>query len=249
LVRAFERAERWLYRNAAAVTATTRPFCRHIDSRAGRRVATHVPNGALDRLVSLPLRSPPSEGPFRIGYFGNFGIAQGLNIVVDAALALAGEPIAFLLAGGGPLEAELRRQIGELSLTNVELHPAVSTEDVGELLLSCHASLVPLRNHPLLADFIPSKIYDAMAVGRPAIVAANGEAAEFVEEHRCGVVIPPEDGAALVGVARRLAADRAIAARLGAIGKAAAVEHARSREAARLCELLERVAYASAAPH
>src|SRR5262249_14710921 len=44
-------AERWLYRHAAAVTATTGPFCRHIDDAAGRRVAIHLPNGALDALL------------------------------------------------------------------------------------------------------------------------------------------------------------------------------------------------------
>ncbi len=242
VVRAFERAERWLYRSAAAVTATTRPFCRHIDAAAGRQVATHIPNGALDHLVALPERPPPTDGPFRIGYFGNFGIAQGLDIALDAARELAQEPIAFTLVGGGPREAELRHRIGELGLTNVELRPAVPPDHVGESLLACHALLIPLRNHPLLADFIPSKLYDAMAVGRPVIVAAHGEAAAFTDEQGCGAVIAPEDGAALAGVARRLAADRGLGARLGAAGKAAASEHARSRQAARLCGLLERIA-------
>jgi colanic acid biosynthesis glycosyl transferase WcaI len=237
---AFERAERWLYRSAAAVTATTRPFCRHIDTVTGSRVAVHIPNGALDALVSLPDRAPPVDGPFLIGYFGNFGIAQGLGIVLEAAQELGDEPISFLLVGGGPLEAELREGVARLGLTNVEFRRAVAPAEVGELLMACHALLVPLRNHPLLDDFIPSKLYDAMAVGRPAIVAANGEAAAFVDEHACGVVIPPEDGAALAQVARRLATDRHLAAQLGAAGKAAAAEHARSRQAARLCRLLER---------
>ena len=246
VLRTFERAERWLYRTAATVTATTRPFCRHIDTVAGGQVAVHVPNGALDSLVALPERPPPVGGPFRIGYFGNFGIAQGLGIVVDAARMLTGEPIAFRLVGGGPLETELRARIADFALSNVELRPPVPPDQVGESLLDCHALLIPLRRHPLLSDFIPSKLYDAMAVGRPAIVAATGEAAAFVNEHGCGVVIPPEDGAALVAMARRLAADRELAGRLGAAGKAQAMEHARSREAARLSDLLERVASAAA---
>lgn len=238
-LRAFERAERWLYRSAAAVTATTRPFCRHIDGVAGRRVATHIPNGALDALVALPERPPPPDSVFRIGYFGNFGIAQGLGVVIDAAKALVDDPIEFLLIGAGPLEAELRARIVELELTNVVMRPTVETASVGELLLSCHALLVPLRDHPLLGDFIPSKLYDAMAVGRPAIVAARGEAAEFVTQHRFGLVIGPEDGAALAGVARQLAMDPGYAARLGAAGKAACAAYARSAQADKLCRLLE----------
>jgi glycosyltransferase involved in cell wall biosynthesis len=238
-LRAFERAERWLYRSSAAVTATTRPFCHHIDAVAGREVATHIPNGALDALVALPERPPPAECVFRIGYFGNFGIAQGLGVVIDAAKELADRPIEFLLMGAGPVEAELRARIDELGLTNVVMAPMVETASVGELLLSCHALLVPLRDHPLLEDFIPSKLYDAMAVGRPAIVAARGEAADFVTEHRFGVVIGPEDGAALARVARQLAMDPGYAARLGAAGKAACAAYARSAQAATLCRLLE----------
>jgi glycosyltransferase involved in cell wall biosynthesis len=235
----FEGVERWLYRNAAAVTATTRPFCRHIDSVAGKSIATYIPNGALDSLVALPNRPPRSHVPFRIGYFGNFGIAQGLGIVLDAARILAGDPVEFLLVGAGPLEVELRARAAELGLTNVALRPSVDPDQVGDLLLSCHALLVPLRDHPLLADFIPSKLYDAMAVGRPAIVASRGEAADFVTEHGFGMVVAPEDGAALADATRRLAGDRKYATRLGAVGKAAARDHARSSQATRLCELLE----------
>ena len=51
VLRVFERAERWLYQHASRVTATTRPFCRHIDRVAGRPVSVHLPNGALDELV------------------------------------------------------------------------------------------------------------------------------------------------------------------------------------------------------
>ncbi|HET9101803.1 MAG TPA: glycosyltransferase, partial [Solirubrobacteraceae bacterium] len=156
--------------------------------------------------------------------------------------ALAGEPIEFQLVGGGPLEAELKTRVAELGLRNVTVRPGVTTACVGELMLSCHALLISLNAHPLLADFIPSKLYDAMAVGRAAIVAARGEAAEFVTEHGFGLAIEPQDGAALAQAARLLAGDREYAMRLGAAGKAAAGAFARSAQAARLLELLESIA-------
>src|SRR3954468_15979088 len=68
LLALFERAERALYRQAAAVTATTRPFCAHIDARAGEAKSVHVPNGALDSLVALPETDPPPRDPFTVGY-------------------------------------------------------------------------------------------------------------------------------------------------------------------------------------
>lgn len=245
VLRAFEHGERWLYRSSVRVTATTRPFCEHIDRVAGRPVAVHLPNGALDDLVGLEERPPRNGGPLRIGYAGNFGIAQGLGIVLDAAERLRGEDVRFVLLGEGPLRAEIAERCAHAELENVELRPGVPVAEVGEFLLSCDALLIPLRAHARLGDFIPSKLYDAMAVGRAAIVAVEGEAAALTREADCGLVIPPEDGAALAEVARRLASDRQLLARLGATGKSASRGMTRSRQAARLSALLGEVAGSS----
>jgi glycosyltransferase involved in cell wall biosynthesis len=106
----------------------------------------------------------------------------------------------------------------------------------------CHAMLVPLRDHPLLEAFIPSKLYDAMAVGRPAIVAARGEAARLVEQTGAGVVVAPENGAELAGAVRRLAADAGYAAGLARAGREAARGLARSRQLDRLDDVLRAAA-------
>jgi glycosyltransferase involved in cell wall biosynthesis len=238
LIAAFERAERRLYRSAAAVTATTRPFCRHIDAVAGSAKAVHLPNGALDELVALPDSEPPAAPPFVVGYAGNFGIAQGLDIVLDAAAELRGEPVRFVLVGDGPLRADVAARAPE----NVELRPSLPVREVGAFLQSCHALLVPLRDHPLLGDFIPSKLYDAMAVGRPAIVAGRGEGPALIEATGAGVVVGPEDGPALAAAVRSLMADPAGRARMAAAGRTAARGLTRSAQLDELEGVLERAA-------
>ncbi len=239
ILRILEAGERWLYRTAAAVTATTAPFCRHIDSIAGRLVATHLPNGALDSLLALP-ESSPAGGEFIVGYAGNLGIAQGLGIALDAAELLRDEPaIRFRLVGAGPLAGELELERARRDLANLTFEPALPVDRVGTFLQSCHALLVPLRAHPVLTDFIPSKLYDAMAVGRPALVAAGREAAALVQETACGVVVPPEDGAALANAVRSLAANRSLGIELGAAGRRAAQERSRSRQVGRLVDVLQ----------
>jgi glycosyltransferase involved in cell wall biosynthesis len=242
IIRALERAERWLYRRAAAVTATTRPFCEHIDCVAGRPLCTHVPNGALDELIALPNRPPPGGNGFTVGYAGNLGIAQGLGIVLDAAEMLRDEPVRFVLVGDGPLGAELREQRVARGLDNVEIRPSVPLSEVGAFLQDSDALLVPLRDHPLLSSFIPSKLYDAMAVGRPAIVAAKGEASTLAEDTGAGIVVSPEDGAGLAEAVRALASDPVMVASLGAAGRRAAPGLARSRQLERLEALLQRAA-------
>lgn len=235
----FERAERWLYRAATRVTATTRPFCRHIDEVAGAPVSVHLPNGALDELVARPAVEPPPAPPFVVGYAGNLGIAQGLGIVLEAATELRHEGVRFRLVGDGPLAAGLRAEVVARKLSGVvELSPPVPVAEVGDVLESYHALLIPLRDHPLLSDFIPSKLYDAMAVGRPALVAARGEAVELVEATNAGVALPPEDGPALAAAIRRLRDDPRAAAAMGERGKQAARTLARSAQVDTLAETL-----------
>jgi glycosyltransferase involved in cell wall biosynthesis len=177
-----------------------------------------------------------------VGYAGNFGIAQGLGIVLDAAERLRDAPVRFVLVGDGPLRERLERERALRGLDSVELRPLLPVERIGAFLQSCHALLVPLRRHALLEDFIPSKLYDAMAVGRPALVAARGQAAELVSEHGAGLVVPPEDGKALAEAVRSLISDPEGAARMAAAGRAAAAGLTRSRQIGRLEGALSRAA-------
>jgi len=239
---ALRRAEAWLYRNAACVTATTKPFCRHIDTVAGAPLSRHLPNGALDRLLAEPPTARVPRETFVVGYAGNLGIAQGLDIVLDAAERLRGEAVSFQIVGDGPLAGELRRRGAERGLDTIDFRPGVPVERIGEVLRGFDAVLVPLRSHSLLADFIPSKLYDAMAVARPAIVACEGEAAALARETGCGVVVGPEDGAGLATAVRELIRDPARAEQMGAAGRRAASTHARSRQVERLVEILDAAA-------
>ena len=83
------------------------------------------------------------------------------------------QPVRFVLVGDGPVKARCSRKRGTGGLGSVVFRPGVPVSEVGAFLQSCDALLVPLRDHPLLGDFIPSKLYDAMAVGRPATRGAT----------------------------------------------------------------------------
>jgi glycosyltransferase involved in cell wall biosynthesis len=218
----FGRAERSLYKQAQAVTATTQPFCRHIDVVAGRAVSVHLPNGALDALVDLDLVAPPARSEFVVGYAGNLGIAQGLGIVLDAASELRDRPVRFVVLGDGAVKPALLRDAQDRGLDNVEFRPGVPVSEVAAFLQSCDALMIPLRDHELLGDFIPSKLYDAMAVGRPVLAALRGEGADLVSRTRSGLVVDPENGAQLAGAVERLRTQPDLARGFGAAGRDAA---------------------------
>jgi colanic acid biosynthesis glycosyl transferase WcaI len=234
LLAAAERSERMLFGSARSITATTRAFCGHIDGIVGRPIAEYLPNGASDALLTLPERPRPYDEPLVVGYAGNFGLLHRLDVVLEAADLLRSEDVRFLLVGDGPQAAELRRERERRGLEAVELRPTVPADRLGEVLMSCDVLLSPLGPSPALDAVIPSKTYDAMAVGRPVITSARGEAAALVGENGCGLVVEPDDPAALAAAIGRLAADRPLARRLGAAGRAAAASYARSRQIDRL---------------
>ena len=242
LVRFFERVERRLYRHSVGVTTTTHAFCRHIDEVAGRPVSVYVPNGASDAMVAEPYAPPPGGDEYVVGYVGNLGIAQGLEILPGAAELLRDEPVRFEVVGGGPRSEALRESVAAKQLTNVSVSPPVAREEVSAVLRRCDALLVSLADEPVLEHFVPSKLYDAMAVGRPVLLAARGESAALVAETGCGLTVEPEDAGGLAAAIRVLAADRARAVAMGEAGRRAVPEHTRSRQVDRLEELLLRAA-------
>ena len=245
LLRAIDRAERRLFADADRVTAATRAFCEHIDRAVGRRVSDHVPNGVADELLAQPDRQRPAGGPLIVGYAGNFGLLHDLPVVVEAADRLRSEDVRFRLVGDGPLRDTLERERERRGLASLELRPSVPVDGIGEILMDCDVLLSPLAPHAALDAVIPSKTYDAMAVGRPVITSARGEAAALVRDNDCGIVVAPADPDALAGAIRRLARDRALARRYGAAGRVAARAHARSRQIDRLEAVLRSAASAA----
>ena len=172
--------EGWLYRQATATTAVTRPFCEHIDRfrQTGLRTAL-IPNGTLDMFFdAVPDGARAGLGPrdrFVVTFAGNHGIAQGLPSVLDAA-KLAGNGVEFVLIGDGPVRDTLIDSAKRRGISNIRFLPQVPLEETPPLLAASDALLVPLSKHETFRTFVPSKLIDFMAVGRPVILSAAGEA-------------------------------------------------------------------------
>ena len=126
----------------------------------------------------------------------------------------------------------------EKGLTNVSFHPQRPIEEIPAVLAAADALLVSLSGHPTFEQFVPSKMIDFMAVGRPIVLAAAGESARVLERAGAGVVVPPEDPDALAAGVRWLAEHPAEAEEMGARGRAFAATRLRSVQAARLEQVM-----------
>ena len=226
LLRLLERIELWLYHSADAVVLVTEGFRDDLIRRGVPADKLHVIRNGVDLDRFRPADADP-EVRRRLGagpddtlvlYIGAHGISHGLTSVAEAAAKLSGLPIRFAFVGDGAARQDLLRRVDELGATNVTLLPGVPRSEVSAMIAAADICLVPLRDVPLFATFIPSKIFEFCAMARPIVGAVRGEAAAIVSAAG-GVVVPPEDPEALAGAVAELADDPARRAAMGRAGR------------------------------
>lgn len=125
-------------------------------------------------------------------YTGNLGLAQGLRqllYIADKARANRLNVI-FWLYGKGAEEQELKKYVREHQLDNVFFGGKLSNQDIYTVLKAANISFVPLVNENL-KDSIPTKIYEALGVGCPVLLAAEGDAVSILEDTGLGIAVRP----------------------------------------------------------
>lgn len=235
-----DRAITWFQRTADAVVTTTDAFADVLRSRGMERVVV-IRNGAqVDRVPDLS--RPRDEPGLHVAYVGTLGRSQGLDCAVRAVAAARalGVHITLRLVGSGAAEDELRTLATSLGAP-VEFAGRVPADEVVEHYVWADTILVSLRDWPPFAWTVPSKLYEALAVGRHISAAVAGEAAHLVSGTGAGDVVAPGDDAGLVQLWTRLSEDRDLL-KTSANGRDWALENAAFDElAATLDSLLHEV--------
>lgn len=149
-----------------------------------------------------------NQGSFKIVFAGNMGKAQALDALISAARVLQeqGSRVQFLMVGGGIEVPHLKRLASEQGLNNIEFLPPVPMKEIGLYLAAADALLVHLKKDPLFQITIPSKTQAYMCVGKPLLMAVDGDAADLVRQSGSGVVAESENPVALAQAAEDLAA-------------------------------------------
>ena len=129
-----------------------------------------------------------ATGDFLVLYAGTHGISQALPAIADAAALVAARPggacVRFAFVGDGADKRRLERRVAELGLRNTVLLPGVPHAEMPRLLAAADICLVPLRDVPLFATFIPSKLFECLAAGKPVIGSVTGETAQIIAKGR-----------------------------------------------------------------
>ena len=228
VIRALESVEMFLYQRAALVVTVTEGFRTRLIARGlpPQKVVTITNGAAIESYMPGPRDNAVRAelglaGKFVVGYIGAHGISQGLELVLQAAQRLRDDAdIVFLLVGEGARKRALLELRETLRLTNVIMLPAQAHQRVREYYCASDVCVVPLRQLPLFATFIPSKMFEIMACAVPVIGALEGEAREILERSGGARLIVPEDAAGLADAVHWFKLHPGESRQMGAAGRA-----------------------------
>ena len=222
-----ERLELHLYRKSNRVSVVTAGMLERLAGRGVPVAKLYLLTNGVDTALYRPL-ARDSQLAQRLGidghkvflYAGTHGMAQGLEVVLEAAKQTTNPSILYVLAGEGAEKESLVMQARAQRIANVIFLPNQPKAVMPALLNLAYASIIPLKRLDLFKSALPSKMFEAMATARPIVAAVWGEAAELIEAAECGIVVPPEDPASIRDAVERLAEEPELAKTLGQNGRA-----------------------------
>lgn len=233
LARATSWRRRWLWRRWYAFTRMQRRVAPRLariltdsassaeDVRADLGVAAdrlHVVPVGVDPAIFTP-RPDVAPVPGRIVTTASADSAtKGLPHLLEAARLLrARRPIEVVVIGAPRRDGPTARLLRDLGVEDVVTF--VSGVDEARLVsLYNEAAVVAV---PSLYEGFSLPAVEAQACGRPVVATTGGALPEVVgPDGQTALLVPPGDAAALAGAIERLLDDPALAARIGAAGRA-----------------------------
>lgn len=190
----------------------------------------------------------PEMPPGYVLFAGRFVEKKGATYLIEAVHQLRREgcELPLVLVGEGPMADDLRRQTE--GLKSVLFRGWMPNPELRAWMAGAMAVCVPsCAAETGDAEGLPTVVIEAMAAGAPVIGSRHAGIGEAVVDGRTGMLVPPQDAAAIAGALRRLYDQPELRRTLGRTAReTAAVEfdaRAQSRRLQRtLLEIIDKTA-------
>jgi glycosyltransferase involved in cell wall biosynthesis len=189
---------RRVLRRARLVIAPSRALAEEAEQLGAREVRT-IASG-----VDLPASVGQEADPPEILYAGRLSPEKGVRELVAAA-----DGMPLVVVGDGPLRDEVPGALG-----------FVPHEELERLYGRAAVVACPSRR-----EGFGVVCAEAMAHGRPVVAGDVGGLRDLVVHEETGLLVPPQDAAALRAALERLLADEGLRRQMGEAGRARIAEH------------------------
>jgi glycosyltransferase involved in cell wall biosynthesis len=172
-------------------------------------VSNGIDEGEWNNVQPLPedvqarLDSIRFDGLPVVGYTGTHGLANALDVLLDASKLLRGE-VNVVLLGAGPERARLEARVADEHLTNVTMFDPVAKAAMPSFLKAIDIGFIGMKPEPLYRFGIShNKLMDYMMAGKLVVLSAE-VGGDPVAEAGCGVTVPTGDPVAVANAIRQL---------------------------------------------
>ena len=207
--------ERLLYNKAAKIVVVTHAFKERLIEMGVDEAKIEVVTNSVDVKLFVPREACPQirkehnlEGKFVVSYIGTHGMAHDLDTVLNTAHELRhDDKMHFVFVGEGAEKQRLKKKRTQMRLNNVTFVDRQTREQMPAWLATTDLHLVHLKANSLFKTVIPSKIFEIMGMGKPMVIAVDGEARRIVEKAESGKFSQPGNPKELAKTISEMAAD------------------------------------------
>ncbi|HEX5078610.1 MAG TPA: glycosyltransferase [Geminicoccaceae bacterium] len=209
-------------RDCAWATTCTAGHAAHLRALAPGADVMLAYHGLDPGRFPAPGRAPGPDGsdparPVRLLGVARLVPKKGLRVLLAALAALPRAAWRYEHLGGGPLREELQREAERLGIADrITWRGALPEDGVLEAYRAADLFVLASRIAPDGdRDGLPNVLLEAGAMELAAVASSVAAVPELIEDGVNGVLVPPDDAAALAAALARLIADPAARLRLG----------------------------------
>ena len=216
--RFYEWLQRRAVRRCDAVVGVSAPLVQELVNAGVPASRVHLvrnacapPAGLCDRNTARRQLCLPRDG-FVVGWVGRLSREKGLDVLLEALPRLAGTPVTLAVVGGGAEREALEAQARRLGVASQVLWCGV-VADAARIFPAFDLLVMSSRT-----EGTPIALLEAMITGVPVVATAVGGIPDLLAPD-AGVLVAPEDPAALAAAIRGVLAFPSGAARRAATAR------------------------------
>lgn len=212
------KIENYTYKNADKIIVISESMKQNILKKGVPEEKIVVVSNWIDTETTKPVAREDNrlfeefnipKDKFIVLYAGNFGKAQGADVVLETAEKIKdNENVQFVIFGGGA-EFEKAKEKAE-KLDNVIINPLLPVERVPEVYSLGDVAIITCKKG-VGNSGMPSKTWSIMACNTPIIAAfdIDSELSEVIERANAGISVDPEDADKLAEAILKMADGKA----------------------------------------
>ncbi|MFI3165697.1 MAG: glycosyltransferase family 4 protein [Bacillota bacterium] len=134
-------------------------------------------------------------------FLGNIGIAQNLNLVIDAFSKIKSYNYKLHIVGDGTCLSDLKKSVKDKGLEeNIIFYGRKPVEEMESFYSIADICIVTLNAENKTGLTLPSKVQGYMAAGKPIVGMIDGDAYSIVNGSRCGKCVQAGDVSGFVNI-------------------------------------------------